>query len=129
MSSVPGPKITTILVVDDDPASVMTLTWLLQTRDYHCIDATSHDAALHAFRDPSIDLVITDYMIADKTGTDLAIAIKQLRNVPVILLTGYPGPIPLASSVDLFLAKPQAPEDLLAFIAALLTKWSTAEAI
>ncbi len=100
-----------ILVVDDQPVLCQVLCEYLQA-DLHIVEtALSGSAALEKFDESQFDLVITDHVMAEMTGEQLAIALKE-RNpqVPVILLTGYPGVSAsgrkYAPAVDLVLGKP-----------------------
>ncbi len=79
----------TILMVDDDPDSLMLYSGFLNDSGYTAIAQQDRASALSAVREASsIDLVITDYQIPDMSGLDL---IKNLRKIlptlQVIMLT------------------------------------------
>ena len=81
----------TILIVDDDPESLMLYGEFLSDSGYTVIAQRDGVSALSAVREASsIDLVITDYQMPDMSGLDF---IKELRNVlpavQVIMLTAY----------------------------------------
>lgn len=59
------------------------------------------------FRESRIDLVITDYQTVGGAGTALARHIKEVNDVPIILLTGHFGTVSKPPAVDLCLVKPQ----------------------
>ncbi len=79
-----------VLVVDDQPILCQLLCQHLEG-DLHTVEtALSGSEALAKFRAGKFDLVITDHVMAEMTGEQLAQAIKELNPaVPVILLTGY----------------------------------------
>ena len=100
-----------VLVVDDQPILCQLVCEHLQD-DLHTVEtALSGSAALEKFRAAYFDLIVTDHVMAEMTGEQLAIAIKKLNpKIPVILLTGYAGDArdgrPYSAAIDLVLAKP-----------------------
>jgi predicted ATPase/signal transduction histidine kinase/GAF domain-containing protein/CheY-like chemotaxis protein len=84
-----------IMIVDDEPALVTLAEEILADLGYEPLGYTSSVAALQAFRaaPTRFDLVLTDEMMPDLTGTELAREIRQLRpNSSIILMSGYGGP-------------------------------------
>jgi predicted ATPase/signal transduction histidine kinase/GAF domain-containing protein/CheY-like chemotaxis protein len=84
-----------IMIVDDEPPLVALAEEILADLGYEPLGFTSSVAALQAFRakPTRFDLVLTDEMMPDLTGTELAREIRQLRpDSPVILMSGYGGP-------------------------------------
>src|SRR3546814_19058540 len=76
-------------------------------------------AALAAFRaDPQrFDVVLTDEVMPEMTGTELAASLRRIRpDLPVILMTGYAGPIRgrrlRAAGIREVLRKPLLPRDM-----------------
>ncbi len=81
----------TILIVDDEPDSLMIYSEILSDSGYTVIAQPDGASALSVVREVScIDLVITDYQMPDMSGLDF---IKNLRNVlptvQVIMLTAH----------------------------------------
>lgn len=72
-----------ILVVEDDFKTALTLCWLLEAHGYNCISATSVDQALQVFRNNEVDLVISDYIIAQEGRVRFAWSIKEIKPVPL----------------------------------------------
>ena len=116
-----------ILVVDDQPVLCELLREYL-IYDLHTVEtADDPRAALKMFRDGEFDLVITDQVMVDMNGEQLAAELKQLApNVPVILLTGYGDDSSIrdsrAGTIDLVLAKPLLRADLRRAIAEVMAK-------
>jgi len=85
----------TVMIVDDEPALVALAEETLAALGYEPLGFCSSLAALQAFRaQPArFDLILTDEMMPDLTGTELAREILQLRpDSSIILMSGYGGP-------------------------------------
>jgi signal transduction histidine kinase len=100
-----------ILVVDDQPVLCQLMCEYLEN-DFHSVETAGNGLdALERFRDEKFDLVITDQIMAEMNGEQLASEIKQLApTVPVILVTGFAEdssvPQNKDGNVDFVLAKP-----------------------
>jgi PAS domain S-box-containing protein len=80
-----------ILTVDDDPLVALNTSALLEELGHTVYSAPS---ALHALdilrREKKIDLMITDQLMPDMTGSELASRIRaENAHMPIILATGY----------------------------------------
>jgi CheY-like chemotaxis protein len=80
-----------ILTVDDDPLVALNTSALLEELGHTVYSAPS---ALHALdilrREKKIDLMITDQLMPDMTGSELASRIRaENARMPIILATGY----------------------------------------
>jgi len=81
-----------VLFVDDEAPLVLLGKERLERLGYKVTTHTNSVEALKAFHAcPSrFDLVITDYIMPDMNGADLAIDMLKVRpGIPVIMLTGY----------------------------------------
>jgi PAS domain S-box-containing protein len=81
-----------ILFVDDDKSLVDMNTLLLKRLGYQVTAFSSSAAAMDEFmRTPdAFDLVITDQVMPELRGTDLAKKIRSIRaDIPVVLITGF----------------------------------------
>jgi len=81
----------TIVVVDDESSIRNGLSSLLQDEAYlvHC--AQNGKEGLHLVKSILPDLVITDFMMPEMSGKELARAMKadaSLAQIPIILMTG-----------------------------------------
>lgn len=81
----------TIVVVDDESSIRNVLTSLLQDEAYvvHC--AQNGKEALGIVKSVLPELVITDFMMPEMSGEELAYAIRAdatIAQVPIILMTG-----------------------------------------
>ena len=82
-----------ILIVDDDVIWLQTLKRGLKTRGYQTLEALDAYEALEKLGNPdtpAIDLVLTDYVMAEMNGIEL---LKEIRmnygSLPVIIMTAY----------------------------------------
>jgi two-component system NtrC family response regulator len=79
-----------ILVVDDEEAQRKVLAGFLRKRGYEVLTAASVDEALDLARAKTIDLVLTDLRMPERTGLDL---VQDLRGVnpeiPVVVITAF----------------------------------------
>jgi signal transduction histidine kinase/CheY-like chemotaxis protein len=85
----------TVLVVDDERPLVLLGEEMLAALGYEPVGFASGARALAAFStDPErFDLVITDEVMPEMTGTRLATELHRIRpDLPVLLVTGYGGP-------------------------------------
>ncbi len=116
-----------ILLIEDDPSVAMYLESLLDPDEFETVSAAMPTEALETFvaNPESFDLVITDHLMPQGTGLELAEDIHALRpDLPVILTTGNannldPEALATASLAGIF-EKPLNSEQLLAKIRALL---------
>jgi signal transduction histidine kinase/ActR/RegA family two-component response regulator len=82
----------TVMIVDDERALVALAEETLAGLGYEPVGFDSSVAALQAFRaEPRrFDLVLTDEIMPDLAGTQLAREIRQLRpDISIILMSGY----------------------------------------
>ncbi len=81
-----------ILVVDDDELVSEYLIALLEAESYNVIALNEPVAALQYFKEhpDDFDLIITDQVMPELTGVEIAQEIGKLRpKTPVLLITGY----------------------------------------
>lgn len=108
-----------ILVVDDEVNFLNSMQAILMDEGYEVIVAENGMRALHLVEEQRPDLVLTDIVMPDISGLQLARSIRQSSNklIPIITLTGYPFRDDIAAPgprlVDLYLTKPLQVSDLL----------------
>jgi signal transduction histidine kinase/CheY-like chemotaxis protein len=109
----------TILFVDDERSLVLLGEEMLAAIGYEPVGFDKSAAALAAFRaDPDrFDLVLTDEIMPEMTGSELASALHEIRpDLPIILMTGHGGPVksrgPRAAGIREVLKKPLLSADL-----------------
>src|SRR5260370_4894091 len=116
-----------ILLVEDEPGLVMTLSDLLGAEGYEVESATDGLAGLSKAVKEKFDLIVLDVMLPGKSGLEVC---RELRKhgseVAVIMLTAktqlYDRVAGLKLGADDYLTKPFEPPELLARIEALLRR-------
>lgn len=80
----------TILLVDDEPAIIKMLKWRLETTGYKVISAISGIEALKVIQQTPVDFVITDVRMPLMDGFTLITKIKAvLANIPCLIMSGH----------------------------------------
>jgi two-component system alkaline phosphatase synthesis response regulator PhoP len=115
-----------ILVVDDEPAIVEIVRDYLAGAGYRVSTAPSGDDALRQVRSILPDLIVLDLGLPGLDGLDVARAVRQGSNVPIIMLTARGDEadrvVGLELGADDYLVKPFSPRELLARIRAVLRR-------
>jgi len=111
----------TILVADDDACLLRLLEALLLAGGYLVLCAVDGAAALAVAEREHPDLILSDVMMPQLSGVELARELRALEDdsAPPILLMSAAAPDPLPEGTA-FIAKPFAPDRLLRTVAALL---------
>lgn len=104
-----------LLIVDDDPFFIKTLSNYLKRFQYETETASSAEEALAILESNPFDLVITDFRLPKMDGLELIKTIKNRWIVPVILITNYSDISTAVKSIKLgafeFVSKPIIPEE------------------
>jgi two-component system KDP operon response regulator KdpE len=115
-----------ILIVDDEPNIVATVSPLLRARGYEVFSAVSGRSGLDAVDRDKPDLVVLDLGLPDMDGIDVCRTMRQVSNVPIVVLSarGAEGDkvAALDAGADDYVTKPFGPEELLARIRAALRR-------
>ncbi len=110
-----------ILCIDDAEVALQVRKLLFQQAGYDVTTALSGEGALEIFKRDSFDIVIADHFLSDKTGTEIAREMKELRPLVPILIVSAAAEKPSGLEfVDGFLPKGESPQALLQTIADLL---------
>lgn len=113
-----------ILLVEDDPGLVMTLTDLLSADGYLVESSTDGLEGLERASSEPFDLIILDVMLPGKSGFDVCRDLRQRGiSIPILMLTARGQVIDkvmgLKLGADDYLTKPFEPLELLARLEAL----------
>jgi PAS domain S-box-containing protein len=111
-----------ILAVEDEPEVLDLVRAMLSYAGHTVITAASGREALDLFQREPVDLVVTDLGMPGMTGLVLAEELKRLRQVPVVLLTGWADDLDAAQipHIDMVVPKPVTRERLIDAIARAL---------
>lgn len=107
-----------ILLVDDEPTFRESTARLLQRHGFECVCASDGDSALAALRERPFNLLITDIRMPGNWELRLVREARQLdRQMPVVLVTGYPSMDTAVQGIGLsvaaYLTKPVDFDELL----------------
>ena len=118
-----------ILIVDDEPNIIGTLSSLLRTRGYDVRSAMTGRAAIDVVESDKPDLVILDLGLPDMAGVDVCRQIRQSISAPILVLSarGAEGDkvAALDAGADDYVTKPFGAEELLARIRVALRRVET----
>ena len=116
----------TILVVDDEPAMVGMVGALLGEEGHQIVTAYDGAVALRRHAEERPDLVILDRKLPRMSGDDVVRGIRAVANTPILMLTGERGSEERARLLDLgaddYLEKPFGKKELSARVRALLRR-------
>ncbi|MGI6458458.1 MAG: response regulator [bacterium] len=86
----------TVLVVDDDEIVSSVTEAMLEALGYEVLIAHDIPKARHLFQEHQerVSLIISDYVMPGCSGIKSVQSIRQGREVPIILCTGYGDTIP-----------------------------------
>src|SRR5246127_251805 len=77
----------TILIVDDEPRIRDFVRMNLELEHYHVLEASNGMEALECLREHLPDLVVLDVMMPEMDGFETLRHIREVSNVPVVMLT------------------------------------------
>jgi two-component system response regulator HydG len=116
-----------ILIIDDDIDMCQLLSRFLQRKGFETEIATNGKKGIIAFKESAFDLVLCDFRLGDKEGTEVLKEIKLINHdVAVIIITGYSD---IKTAVEIikqgafdYITKPLVPDEVLNLINKALDK-------
>jgi DNA-binding response OmpR family regulator len=122
-----------VLIVDDDPAQIRMVSTLLTANGFRVLKANNGREAVRFTVEDKPDLVLLDIMMPELDGCETCRLIRELSEIPVIMVTGR-----CTSEEDIvrglncganeYLAKPVGNHELVARIKAALRRFEKAAA-
>jgi DNA-binding response OmpR family regulator len=119
------PRRATIMLVEDDQLTALTLAEALESDGYRVHIATSGGEARDVLIQVQPDLIIMDLMLPDADGLGLTITLKSMTSAPIIICSARQGQVDRAlgsrlGAID-FVSKPVDLDDLQARVEAALS--------
>lgn len=119
----------TILICDDEPDIVSAVRIYLEREGYATLAAHDGEQALRLLSEHTVQLVLLDCMMPRMDGLTALCHIRELSNVPVILLTAKTEEADLVRALELggddYITKPFRPAELLARVRSQLRRYTT----
>ncbi|HEY45734.1 MAG: Fis family transcriptional regulator [Anaerolineae bacterium SM23_ 63] len=115
-----------ILVVDDEPRMIHFIRLNLEHDGFEVFEAISGLKTLDQFRDQLPDLILLDVMMPDIDGFETLRLIREISNVPVIMLTAKGEEEDRVRGLELgaddYITKPFSPRELVSRVRAVLRR-------
>jgi DNA-binding response OmpR family regulator len=120
------PRRRRILIVDDEPRMIHFIRLNLEHDGFEVYEAISGLKALDQFRDQLPDLILLDVMMPDIDGFETLRLIREISNVPVIMLTAKGDEEDRVKGLELgaddYVTKPFSPRELVSRVRAVLRR-------
>ena len=115
-----------ILLVEDEESLADSVRYNLEREGYSVAVASDGRKALERFRADSPDLVILDLMLPEMSGLDVCRQIRQISNVPIIMVTAKDSEADKVSGLELgaddYVTKPFSVRELVSRVRAHLRR-------
>ncbi len=117
-----------VLVVDDQAAVLKLTRKILENSGFSVLEATNGQQALAILDQQHVDVLLTDMMMPEMSGTELIQEVwKRYPGLPVCCMTGYVAdPDPVIDHIPL-LPKPFGPRELIETLRKLIDPRSAAQ--
>ncbi len=114
-----------LLLVEDDPAIIRTLSSFLSSENFQVSSATGQSDAIAMLEDQHPDLTLVDISLAEGNGFAVCAHAKRL-GIPVIFLTASGDEYSVVTGLDMgaddYIAKPFRPRELVSRIRSVLRR-------
>lgn len=115
-----------ILIVDDEPLIREVIKEYCALENYEVLEAENGVEALEKIKTNDIDIIVLDIMMPKLDGFSTLKEIKQIKNIPVILLSARKEEFDKLMGFDLgsddYMTKPFSPKELIARIKAIIKR-------
>ena len=122
-----------ILVVDDEQLIREVIKEYLSLEGYSVSEAADGEEAVNKVKDNDYDLIIMDIMMPRKDGYQACKEIKQIKDVPFIMLSArgeeYEKLIGFDLGIDDYVTKPFSPKELVARVKAIMKRTNGEEEV
>ncbi|MFN8412258.1 MAG: response regulator transcription factor [Anaerolineales bacterium] len=119
-----------ILVVDDEERMVRFIRMNLEHDGFQVVEAFNGKQAIQKLRDVTPDLILLDIMMPDLDGFEVLETVREITNVPVIMLTAKGEEDDrvrgLEHGADDYVTKPFSPRELVSRVKAVLRRTESA---
>ena len=117
---------TRVLVVEDEESYSDALAYVLRKEGFEVAVAQTGPEALADFERHGADIVLLDLMLPGLPGTEVCRQLRQVSNVPVIMVSAKDAEVDKVVGLELgaddYVTKPYSPRELVARIRAVLRR-------
>lgn len=117
-----------ILIVDDEEHIRELVKFYLEKEGFAICEAGDGEEALTIFENEYIDLALVDIMMPKMNGWELVKELKEIRDVPIIMLTAKDQSADKLRGFDLgvddYVVKPFDPDEVIARVKTILKRYS-----
>ena len=117
-----------ILIVDDEIMIRNVIKEYLKKEKFDFLEAENGADAVNLIKKEQVDLIIMDIMMPKLDGYSAAKQIKQIKDIPIIMLSArkeeYDKLLGFDIGIDDYVTKPFSPKELIARIKAILNRVS-----
>lgn len=124
----PGMNDRPILVVDDEPYILRSLSFVLERQGYRVVTAADGDDALAKIRALRPSLVFLDIMLPRKNGYEICAEVKEdpdLAETYIVMLSAKGQQIDrergMLGGADEYMTKPFSPREIVEYVRSVLT--------
>lgn len=107
---------TNILIVDDTRGALFLLKSHLEKWGYSPLTSSTGADALRLLKENEVDLIISDQVMPGMDGIELLSRVKELYDIPFIMLTGHgsidKAVVSIKQGADDYITKPYNPDEL-----------------
>lgn len=111
-----------VLVVEDEPALVDSISYALEVEGFEVVSATTGRDALAQARRTNPSLILLDVMLPESSGLDVCREIRSESDVPIIMLTARDSEADKVAGLELgaddYVTKPFSTRELMARVRA-----------
>jgi len=115
-----------IYIADDDAVNLLMVSTILEKEGFVIEGFENGDLLYEAFLQKECNLVILDVLMPGNDGFIIGAKIRQISNLPIIMLTGQESDddyiFGISLGLDVYLTKPFNPAKLVAHVRTLLIK-------
>jgi len=118
-----------ILIVDDEERMVRFIRMNLEHDGFQVSEALNGKQAISKIRDVNPDLILLDVMMPDLDGFEVLETVREISNVPVIMLTAKGEEDDRVRGLELgaddYITKPFSPREMVSRVKAVLRRTET----
>ena len=115
-----------VLVIDDDPAMTDLLRIILSSNQMEVKVVNDGQTGLTSLHNYSPNIIILDLLMPELDGWKVCRKIKQINNIPILVLSAVDSPAMIAEALDAgaddYLIKPVTSTSLIAHINSLVKR-------